>query len=151
MQQTELERMIWIAAPRERVWLAVTDPTQIEQWFSPGTSWTLTALEVGDRLFVPDPTTGAEQYTQVITVVEPPHRLVMRTVPELSGSLEVSTYTLTEEGDGTRLTITHAGYALLPADARRNAMEQNSVGFGMMLENVRAVVEGRPLPYPGGF
>jgi hypothetical protein len=65
--------------------------------------------------------------------------------------VEVTSYTLTEEGDGTRLTITNAGYALLPADARWNAMEQNSVGFGMMLENVRAVVEGRPLPYPGGF
>jgi uncharacterized protein YndB with AHSA1/START domain len=146
-----VERSIWMAAPRERVWLAVTDPAQIEQWFSPGTSWTLTALEVGGRLFVPDQATGAEQYTQIITAVEPPHRLVMRTVPEPSGSVEVTTYTLTEERDGTRLTIMNAGYALLPADARWDAMEQNSVGFGMMLENVRAVVEGRALPYPGGF
>ena len=111
----------------------------------------LTALEVGGRLFVPDPATGAEQYTQVLTVVEPPRRLAMRTLPEPSGSVEVTTYILTEEGDGTRLTIVHAGYALLPADARWNAMEQNSAGFGMMLENVRAVVEGLPLPYPGGF
>lgn len=146
-----VERSIWIAASRERVWRAVTDPAQIEQWFSPGISWTLTALEVGGRLFVPDPATGAEQYTQVITVVEPPCRLAMRTVPEPSGSVEVTTYTLAEEDDGTRLTIVHAGYALLPADARWNAMEQNSAGFGMMLENVRAVVEGLPLPYPGGF
>lgn len=146
-----VERSIWIAAPRERVWAAVTDPVQIEQWFSPGTSWTLTALEVGGRLFVPDPATGAEQYTQIVTELDPPRRLVLRTLPDPSGSVETSTYTLTEEGEGTRLTITHAGYALLPADARWNSMEQNSVGFGMMLENVRAVVEGLPLPYPGGF
>ncbi|HMQ34064.1 MAG TPA: SRPBCC domain-containing protein [Chloroflexaceae bacterium] len=146
-----VERSIWIAASPERVWRAVTDPAQIEQWFSPGTSWTLTALEVGGRLFVPDPATGEEQYTQVLTVVEPPRRLAMRTMPEPSGNVEVTTYSLAEEGDGTRLTIVHAGYALLPADARWNAMEQNSAGFGMMLENVRAVVEGLPLPYPRGF
>ncbi len=146
-----VERSIWIAAPRERVWEAVTNPALIEKWFSPGTAWTLTALEVGGRLFVPDPATGAEQYTQVLTAVEPPGRLVMRTVPEPSGSVEVTTFTLTEEGDGTRLTVTNAGYALLPADARWSTMEQNSAGYGMMLENVRAVVEGRPLPYPGGF
>jgi uncharacterized protein YndB with AHSA1/START domain len=146
-----VERSILIAAAREQVWLAVTDPAQIERWFSPGTAWALTALEVGGRLFVPDPATGAEQYAQVITVVEPPRRLVMRTEPEPSGSVEVTTYTLTEEGNGTRLTVTNAGYALLAPEARWNAMEQNAFGFGRMLENLRAVVEGQPLPYAEGF
>jgi len=30
-------------------------------------------------------------------------------------------------------------------------MEQNAFGFGMMLENVKAQIEGKSLPYPGGF
>ncbi|KPV45879.1 hypothetical protein SE17_43925, partial [Kouleothrix aurantiaca] len=58
-----VERSIWIAAPRERVWRAVTDPAQMEHWFSPGTSWQMSALEVGGKLFTLNPETGAEQYT----------------------------------------------------------------------------------------
>lgn len=146
-----VERSIWIAAPRERVWQAMTDPAQMEQWFSPGTPWQLTALEVGGRLFAPDPATGEERYTQTITVSEPPHRFALRTMPAPSGAVEVTSYTLTEERGGTRLTVTNAGFQLLPAEARWSAMEQNAAGFGMMLQNVRAFVEGQPLPYPGGF
>jgi uncharacterized protein YndB with AHSA1/START domain len=146
-----VERSIWIAAPRERVWEAVTSPAQYEQWYSPGTSWRLSALEPGGRLFAPDATTGAELHTQVITQVEPPERLVLRSEPEPSGAVEVTTYALRAERGGTRLTVTNAGYALLPEDARGGAMEQNAFGFAMMLENVQAYIEGRPLPYPGGF
>src|SRR5688572_19975639 len=38
IQETKMvtiERSIWIAAPRERVWQAVTDPEQVIQWFVP--------------------------------------------------------------------------------------------------------------------
>ncbi|HWQ12647.1 MAG TPA: SRPBCC domain-containing protein, partial [Roseiflexaceae bacterium] len=144
-----VERSIWIAAPRERVWRAITDPAQIEMWFSPGTSWQLSALEVGGRLFVRNPETGAEMYTQVIELIDPPHRFVTRSAPPETA--HVTTYRLQEERGGTRLTITHAGYELEPAEMRWNNMEQNAFGFGMMLENVWAYVEGRTLPYPGGF
>lgn len=146
-----VERSIWIAAPRERVWSAVTDPVQVERWFSPGTAWKLTALEAGGRLFIPDPETGDETNVQVIQLIDPPQRLVMRTLPTSPGSAHVTAYLLQEERDGTRLTVTHSGYELLPEDGRWNAMEQNAFGFGMMLENVRAVVEGAALPTPGGF
>lgn len=146
-----VERSIWIAAPRERVWQAITDPAQIEKWFSPGTLWTLSALEVGGRLFVHDPETGAERYTQVIELVDPPQRLVMRSVPEPPGTPDVTVYTLQAEQGGTRLTVTHSGYELAPEEARWSSMEQNSFGFGMMLENVQAYVEGKRLPYPQGF
>src|SRR5690349_19903466 len=47
-----VERIIWIAAPRERVWRAITDPKQIGQWFAPDTVWGGTGLEVGGRVFV---------------------------------------------------------------------------------------------------
>lgn len=150
-QTFAVERSIWIAAPREKVWGAITDPTKIEKWFSPGTAWRLSALEVGGRLFVPNPETGAEMYTQVIERVDPPHHFVIRSVPEPTGTAEVTAHTLQEENGGTRLTITNSGYELAPEEVRWNAMEQNAVGFGMMLENVRAYIEGKRLPYPGGF
>jgi uncharacterized protein YndB with AHSA1/START domain len=146
-----VERSIWIAAPRERVWRAVTDPKQIQQWFSPNTTWELSALEVGGRLFVRDPESGAEMYVQVIELIDPPHRFVTRAEPEPPAAPEVTAYTLLEEQGGTRLTVTHSGYELEPEDARWNNMERNTFGFGMMLQNAKAYLEGNSLPFPWGF
>jgi uncharacterized protein YndB with AHSA1/START domain len=146
-----VERSIWIAASRERVWSAITDPAQLESWFSPGTSWKLTALEVGGRLFVADPETGDETNVQVIQLVDPPQRFVTHSLPASPGSSEVTAYLLQEERGGTRLTITNSGYELLPDDGRWSAMEQNAFGFGMMLENLRAYIESKDLPTPSGF
>jgi uncharacterized protein YndB with AHSA1/START domain len=146
-----VERSIWINAPRERVWQALTDPAQVEQWFSPGTSWTMTAFEVGGRFFVYDAEHQAELYTQVIEVLDPPRRYATRSAPTPPEQPHLSEWTLSEEAGGTRLTISYSGYELDPADGREAAMEQTAFGFGLMLANVRAVVEGLPLPMPGGF
>ena len=151
MEKLAVERGIWIAAPRERVWHAITDPAQVEKWFSPGTKWRGSGLQVGGRLYVPNAETGAEMYVQVIEVVDPPHRFVTRSEPEPPATPEVTTWTLEEENGGTRLTLTYTGYELMPEDIRLRNMEQNAFGFGMMLENLQAHVEGRSLPYPQGF
>jgi uncharacterized protein YndB with AHSA1/START domain len=150
-EKFSIERSIWIAAPRERVWRAITDPEQIGKWFSPGTQWGGTGLEVGGRVFVLDPETGAEMYGQVIETVDPPYRLVTRSVPEPSETVHVTTWQLEEENGGTRLMLTHSGYELEPIEARAVNMEQNAFGFGMMLENLAASIEGKDLPYPMGF
>jgi uncharacterized protein YndB with AHSA1/START domain len=146
-----LERSIWIGATRERVWSAITDPEMIEKWFSPGTPWTLTALEVGGQLFVRNSETGAQMYTQIMDVVDPPHRLVLRSLPQGSEVLHFTTYTLSQERDGTRLAVTYSGYEIEPEDTRGDSMEQTAFGYGMMLDNIRAVAEGSTPPYPGGF
>jgi uncharacterized protein YndB with AHSA1/START domain len=147
-KQFAVERSIWIAASRERVWRAITDPAQIELWFSPGTQWRSTGQEVGARLSVYDPTTNTDMYVQIVDLIDPPHRLATRTDEE---PVHVTTWTLTEENGGTRVTITYSGYEREAEDVRYSNMEQNAFGFGMMLENLKAVVEGTSLPYPGGF
>lgn len=146
-----LERSIWIAAPRERVWRALTNPTELQKWFSPTTAWQLSKLEIGGRLYSPDPETGAERYTQILDVIDPPRQLISHSVPHPPEPMQVTTYTLQEENGGTRLYLIHSGYELMPEDARYNSLEQNAFGFGMMLENVKASVEGSELPYPQGF
>lgn len=150
-ERLSAERSIWIAASRERVWRAITDAEQLEKWFSPGTSWHSTGDTVGSKLFVADPETGAEMYVQVIEAFEPPRRLVTRSVPPANEVPHATEWTLEEENGGTRLTLTHTGYELAPVDTRYISMEQNTFGFGMMLENLQAYVEDKPLPYPGGF
>ncbi len=151
-QSFAVERSIWFAAPRERVWRAITDPQQIPQWFSPGTTWRVSALEVGGRLSVYDAETDTDKYTQVIEVFDPPQRFVTRMLPKPPEMIsDTTTYALVEESGGTRLILTHSGYALNTDALRHQSMEQNAFGFGMMLENLRAYVEGQSLPYPFGF
>jgi uncharacterized protein YndB with AHSA1/START domain len=146
-----IERSIWIDAPRERVWDALTDPVKLQKWFSPTTAWRITSLTVGGRLYSPDPETGAELYTQVYDVIDPPHQLITHSVPVPPNTVDVTTYTLESEKGGTRLFLTHAGYELMPEDVRSTNLERNAFGFGMMLENIKASVEETPLPYPQGF
>lgn len=151
MAEHAVERSIWIAAPRERVWQAITDPAQMERWFSPGTAWHMPALEVGGKLFTRDPQTGAELCTQIIRHVDPPEHFAIQTLPDASGAYQVTAYALQHEADGTRLTVTHTAHGdSAPADWEELS-QQHAVGFGMMLENVRAHVEGNALPYPQGF
>jgi uncharacterized protein YndB with AHSA1/START domain len=146
-----VERSIWMNAPRERVWHAISDPALIEQWFSPGTPWVVSESAVGGRLFVRNPDTGEEMYTQVIELIDPPHRLATRTVAGPGEPTFLSTYALADEKGGTRLTFTYTAYELEPDHPEWGLLEQHAFGFGMMLENVRAVVEGTSLPYPAGF
>jgi uncharacterized protein YndB with AHSA1/START domain len=146
------ERSIWIDAPRERVWQAVTDPEQITSWFSPATPWQLTALEVGGRYSVPNPDPDTEMYVEIIELLEPPYQIATRIVPEGDETVvKGRTYTLDEENGGTRLTVTLAGYEQVPEEARWSSMEQDTFGFGMMLLNLKAIVEEEEVPYPFGF
>jgi len=150
-EKFSVERSIWIAAPRERVWRAISDPEQLDKWFSPGALWGGTGLEVGGRFFVLNPETGAEMFAQVIEAAEPPYLLVTRSMPEPPDTVHVTTWQLEEENGGTRLMLTYSGYELEPVEARANNMEQNAFGFGMMLENLAAYIEGKNLPYSQGF
>lgn len=147
-EKLAIERTIWIAAPVERVWRAISDPEQITQWFSPGTQWRSTGTHVGARLSVYNPEMDTDMYVQILETYDPPHRLATRTEDEPS---YLTTWTLESENGGTRLFLTYSGYEGAAEDARHNEIEQNAFGFGMMLENLKAVVEGASLPYPGGF
>jgi uncharacterized protein YndB with AHSA1/START domain len=146
-----IERSVWINAPLERVWTAITDPAQVEQWFSPGTSWKSSGSGVGARLYVENPETGAEMYVQVLEVVDPPHQLVTRALPEPGETSTTTDWRLQEENGGTRLTLIYSGYELMPDDTRQQRMEENAFGFGMMMGNIKAFIEGAPLPQPQGF
>jgi uncharacterized protein YndB with AHSA1/START domain len=148
-EKFSIERSIWIKATRDRVWQAITEPEQIGKWFSPGTQWRGTGLKVGGKFYVYNAESNAEMYAQVIEVVDPPHQLVTCSAPPEVPHATV--WTLEAENGGTRLIITHTGYELDPDDIRHNSMEQNAFGFGLMLENVKAHIEGKDLPYPGGF
>ena len=74
MEQLTVERTIWIAAPRQRVWQAVTDPAQLEQWYAPGCPWEIPVLHVGATITFFNTDTDVQRAT--IDVVDIPHQLI---------------------------------------------------------------------------
>ena len=137
MEKVTVERSIWIAAPRERVWQAVTDPAQIAQWFAPGTSFS----QNGDKISVRTGETDMD--VAIIESVDPPRRITTRNLPE---RLITTTYTLEEENGGTRFTVTETGFEALSADARKERLDQNGKGWERVLENLKAYMDDRSLP-----
>jgi uncharacterized protein YndB with AHSA1/START domain len=151
-QKLAIERSIWIDGSREKVWRAITDPVQLQKWLSPETKWYVSALEVGGRFYTLNADTNAEQYVEHIQQLDPLHQLVTQILPEPPDTaVKTKTYTLKEENGGTRLFVTLTGYAPGQDDALWSQMEQNTFGFGMMLLNAKAYIEGNPVPVPGGF
>lgn len=142
MDRIAIERSIWIAAPRERVWQAVTDPKQIAAWFSPGTDFSqngdIISIRVGEEVMD----------VALIEVFDPPRQLTTRSLPEKALA---TTYTLEEENGGTRFTVTETGYEALSEEARQARLDQDYYGWTMALENLNAYIEGRSLPRPEGF
>jgi len=87
MEKIAIKRSIWIAAPRERVWQAVTDPEQIAQWFAPGT----TLSQNGNTISVRMGETDVE--VAVIELFDPPRQFTTRSLPDRAIT---TTYTLEE-------------------------------------------------------
>jgi uncharacterized protein YndB with AHSA1/START domain len=142
MGRIAIERSIWIAAPRERVWQAVTDPAQIAAWFAPGTSFSqkgnIISIRVGED----------DVEVAIIEVFDPPRQLTTRSLPDRALA---TTYTLEEENGGTRFTVTETGFEALSEEARQARLDQDDQGWIMALENLKAYIDGRSLPRPEGF
>lgn len=148
---TTVERSVWLPASPERVWQAITDPKELQQWFSPAAPWRTTALKPGGEITIYDAASDSYKYLQIIDAVEPPHRFVTHSQPEPPEISYTSTWTLVAENGGTRLSLAHSGYERQSDEVRHGSIEQNTFGFGMMMENLSAYLKGSALPYPFGF
>jgi uncharacterized protein YndB with AHSA1/START domain len=139
MEPMTIERDIWIAAPVERVWRAVTDPAQIGKWWPPD-AWTISALEVGGEVRFGPPD---DYSTATIEALDKPVSFAMRWHPNEAYSLpEMRTFiTLTPENDGTRLTISETGYENVPEAMRSKRFESSSKGYTLVLKDLKAYLE----------
>lgn len=138
---------IWIEAGQERVWRAVTEAPQLSLWYSPGSPWEIPQLQVGAVVyFHHSPNkyhTGEEVVTMEarIEAVDPLHKFSLRWELESPEYEMVTHFILSGENGGTRVTITESGYET-PEQAK-----PTEEGYAMSLENLRAHLEGRSLPY----
>jgi uncharacterized protein YndB with AHSA1/START domain len=140
-----IEREIVIDAPVEVVWAVVTEPDQISGWFSDSVE--LDLRQGGEATFVWD------EHGTVrgrVERVEPPHLFAFRWVPDhraepADGNLLLVEFTLTPEGEGTRLTVVETGFAQLAGsdDERRKHFDSHTRGWGLELGELVTYVAER--------
>jgi uncharacterized protein YndB with AHSA1/START domain len=139
MEKLVIEKGVWIAAPREKVWQALTTSSQISAWW--GDQWDISTLEKGARVYM----LGGDgnDYGATITALEIPQRFTLSwDAHEQFPSLTMVTdFTLTEENGGTRLTVRESGFDELPEDIRQQRYEGTVKGYDTVLADLKTFVE----------
>jgi uncharacterized protein YndB with AHSA1/START domain len=149
MEKLAVERTIWIAAPRERAWRAVTEPEQLDQWYATYYRWEIPALQVGTTIKFYNKDDDTDIQLATIEVVDPPRQFTLRWQPhpQYPATTLATTFFLAEENGGTRVTINESGYESLPDDERQQWLDATGAGYTMSMENLKAHLEGRSLPF----
>jgi uncharacterized protein YndB with AHSA1/START domain len=139
MEPFKVERSIWINAPRERVWRAVTETEEIKQWWG-NDDWEITALEVGATVKFGDPD---DLLLATVAVVDRPREFSIQwpPQPQYHSIAMVTTYRLEEENGGTRVTVTETGFEALPDDIRQKRFDSTAQGYETVLADLKVYVE----------
>lgn len=134
-----VERSIWINAPRERVWRAVTESEQINQWWG-GDYWEITALQVGATVKFGDPN---DLMVATIAIVDPPREFSLQwpPQPQYHSIPMFTTFRLEEEKGGTRVTVTETGFEAMPDTIRQERFDSTAKGYETVLADLKRHVE----------
>jgi uncharacterized protein YndB with AHSA1/START domain len=145
-----IERHIQLAAPRSRVWRALTDSSEFGAWFRVRLDGKFAVGEViRGRITHP----GYEHVTMELRVerLEPERRFAYRwhpyaIDPAVDYSQEPATlveFQLEERDGGTLLTLSESGFDQLPPHRRDEAFRMNDSGWAEQLENIERHVAAR--------
>ncbi len=119
-----------ILAPLERVWDLVSTPEGVRQWFTRQTF----EPRPGGRLEMHVDYGVATHITGEVNIYEPPHRLGFTWFEQEAGrapwprATQVVFELISIEG-GTRITLEHSGFELLPAEYARQEYEAHVTGW----------------------
>ena len=146
-----IEKQVLLRAPRARVWRALTDVTEFEQWFgvkfeapfAPGA--VRRGVIVGTSVDA-DIAKAQQQHRDVpfeITIdrIEPERLFSFRWHPAavdtgVDYSAEPTTlivFTLEDAAEGTLLTVTESGFDRIPLARRAQAFSANSQGWAAVM------------------
>jgi uncharacterized protein YndB with AHSA1/START domain len=137
--QNVVELSVWVAASPEHTWQAITEPQQLEQWFAPGCAWEIDTLVVGGTVKFYNTPDDVALHT--IEILDPPREFALRWYEQDNPML--TTFRLTAENGGVRVTVIESGFAALPTEVRAKRLAQTVMGYTGSLENLQALVEGR--------
>jgi uncharacterized protein YndB with AHSA1/START domain/uncharacterized damage-inducible protein DinB len=139
-----IEKQVTLGAPRARVWRALTDVSQFNDWFGVSLTGPFTpGAEVRGRINI----RNYEHVTMTIWIekMEPERFFSFRwhpyaVEPGVDYSAEPTTlvtFTLDDAGGGTRLTIVESGFDAIPASRRAAAFSMNEKGWAGQAENIK--------------
>lgn len=162
MTTDRIEKRIVLAAPRERVWRAVSDAREFGRWFGVEFDGPFAA---GARLtgrIVPttaDPEVARLQephrgkpFEFFVEAIEPMRRILFRwhpfaVEPGVDYSSEPSTlivFELQDAAGGTELRITESGFDRIPIERRAKAFAANDSGWSHQAQLIRKYLELNP-------
>ena len=144
MSEDRIERETLIAAPLERVWSLVTQPGF---WVAEEADLAGTEAREGESMVATNAQYG--DFPVRVERVEPPTYVAYRWASAFPGQelrADNSTlveFTLTPEGDGTRLRVVESGFGSLAGATEQidQAQQQNADGWIEVLDGFRSRVE----------
>ncbi|MCF2527031.1 SRPBCC domain-containing protein [Yinghuangia soli] len=147
MTEDRIERETLIDAPLERVWKLVAEPGF---WVAEAGSFEGTVAEEGLEIVARNPQYG--DFPVRVEKVDAPTYLSYRWASafpgaELTeGNSTLVEFTLTSEGDKTRLRVVESGFAALVAaeEVRAQAVRDNTGGWADVLEAFKGRAEQPP-------
>ena len=143
----QIETILELSHPQQKVWQAITTPKGLNQWF--GNRVTMKLEEGSPILFEWD---EFGQAGGVIEVVNPISKFAYRWratgVPEEVAMNETNstlvTFELTPTPTGTRLRVLETGFATLDPGLREKAFRENTNGWATELGELVAYLSGQP-------
>ena len=148
MNIDRIEKKIVLKAPRERVWLAITDSTRFGTWFGVELDGPFVAGKETKGRIAPtkvDPEVAKHQeahrgvlWRALVERIDPMKVFSFRWHPYAidptsnysKEPMTLVTFELQDAEGGTLLTITESGFEQLPLARRAQALESNDVGWG---------------------
>ena len=144
-----IEKQTVLAAPRSRVWRALTDSQEFGKWFQVKLEGPFTeGTAVRGRITHP----GYEHVVMEVFVerIDPEKYFAYRwhpyaVDPKVDYSREPTTlveFRLEESGSGTSLTIVESGFDRIPLGRRPEAFRMNERGWAGQIRNIDRYVTG---------
>jgi uncharacterized protein YndB with AHSA1/START domain len=139
-----IERSIVVQAPLERVWRALSDAEEFGRWFGVDLQGQRFAAGQRTRGRITYPGYEHVWFDVAVQRVQPPRLLSFRWHPYAVDASEdyskeeptLVTFSLQEEGAGTRLTVVESGFDKLPPQRRMEAFRMNSQGWDGQMDNI---------------
>ena len=144
MSEDQIVSETLIAAPLERVWSLVAEPGF---WVADKASLPGTVAREGESLVAKNPQYG--DFPVRVEKVQPPTYLAYRWASAFPGeelrpdNSTLVEFTLTTEGEQTRLRVVESGFATLsaPEDLRTQAQKDNAGGWPQELDALKTRAE----------
>ncbi|WP_433248678.1 SRPBCC domain-containing protein [Streptosporangium sp. CA-135522] len=148
MSEERIERETLIAASLERVWSLVIEPGF---WVADNAGLSGTVAEEGESMVAKNAEYG--DFPVRVEKVEPPTYVAYRWASAFPGeelredNSTLVEFTLTPEGDKTRLRVVESGFATLAGseELRRQAVKDNTGGWSQVLDAFKARAEQSPV------